>query len=343
MNQTLEPRLQKIHDSAVRAARELGRAESALIEILIEVDRERVFARMGYASLFVYLTDELKLTPAMANQAITVARRAAAIPALRAEIQAGTIGISVAKKMASVIHKSPSEWIDRAKTLTVRQLEKAVAKADPHSATPEKARYVSEHRISLSLGLSEEAMLKLRRAQDQVSRSENRAVSLEETLAVVVGFYLHRKDPIERSRRVVARKGIKVTSEPGLAPVADSLSGPKHGAVVPGPEEPSAPKPPGDRNQMVPGRRPLASAVKHAVRIRDGGKCQARKPGGGYCGSTRWLDLHHILPLSRGGNNAPSNLATLCRACHQRTHTADPDSPVFRPATGPGASQSRFT
>lgn len=30
--------------------------------------------------------------------------------------------------------------------------------------------------------------------------------------------------------------------------------------------------------------------------------------------------IHHIIPLSRGGNNSLSNLISLCQACHERVH-----------------------
>ena len=32
------------------------------------------------------------------------------------------------------------------------------------------------------------------------------------------------------------------------------------------------------------------------------------------------LDAHHIIPLSRGGNNWLNNLISLCRDCHTRIH-----------------------
>lgn len=32
------------------------------------------------------------------------------------------------------------------------------------------------------------------------------------------------------------------------------------------------------------------------------------------------LDVHHIVPISRGGSNKLSNLTTLCRTCHRREH-----------------------
>lgn len=60
--------------------------------------------------------------------------------------------------------------------------------------------------------------------------------------------------------------------------------------------------------------------VRQQVLERDGYRCQ-------NCGYERhwfrpWdrrtLDVHHIVPLSRGGTNRVSNLTTLCRHCHAR-------------------------
>src|SRR5262249_31513841 len=67
-------------------------------------------------------------------------------------------------------------------------------------------------------------------------------------------------------------------------------------------------------------RTPIPKATEHQVRLRDQNQCQARKPGAGTCGEKRWVDLHHILPVSQGGTNAPENLITLCRAHHQEHH-----------------------
>lgn len=40
------------------------------------------------------------------------------------------------------------------------------------------------------------------------------------------------------------------------------------------------------------------------------------------CGErTSVLDVHHIVPLYRGGSNEIDNLITLCRDCHTRIHT----------------------
>lgn len=44
------------------------------------------------------------------------------------------------------------------------------------------------------------------------------------------------------------------------------------------------------------------------------------------------LELHHVVPVSRGGNGFPDNLAALCPNCHAvvtKSHTQMADNPNF--------------
>lgn len=53
--------------------------------------------------------------------------------------------------------------------------------------------------------------------------------------------------------------------------------------------------------------------VRETVMARDGHKCSV-------CDSTKILQIDHIRPLSRGGNNSYPNLWTLCLSCHCIKH-----------------------
>jgi hypothetical protein len=53
--------------------------------------------------------------------------------------------------------------------------------------------------------------------------------------------------------------------------------------------------------------------VKRAVWLRDGGKCVWPLASGGVCGSTRQLQLDHIVPVARGGPSTAGNLRVTCR------------------------------
>lgn len=38
------------------------------------------------------------------------------------------------------------------------------------------------------------------------------------------------------------------------------------------------------------------------------------------CGETSGLHVHHIIPVSKGGQNCEANLLTLCTHCHGKKH-----------------------
>jgi len=46
---------------------------------------------------------------------------------------------------------------------------------------------------------------------------------------------------------------------------------------------------------------------------RDGWRCQS-------CGRTEGLQVHHIRPRSRLGDDTAENLIALCAECHQKVH-----------------------
>ena len=317
---SLSPVHRKIHQQAIDAAESYRRSESLLIDALMEVDRSRVFEKLGYSSLYQYVIQSLRLSESLAYAAITVARKAREVPELRDGIHDGSISVSKARRVVSVINPSNQEdWISKLKTLPSRKLEKEVARVNPKAATSERAHYVTEKRLALSLGVEEATLLEFRRAQDQVSRSQGRAVSLEETLAELLRFYLSRKDPVRVAERVTAKKGGRlVLSVEGESQAQVQPQVQPHGAggskdvwqpeLVPG--------------RVHPKRAPIPAVVSHAVRLRDQGRCQASLSDGSRCGESRWTDLHHRVPVKKGGPNTPENLVTLCRA-HHRAHHRD--------------------
>lgn len=50
--------------------------------------------------------------------------------------------------------------------------------------------------------------------------------------------------------------------------------------------------------------------LRRSILQRDGWRCQ-------NCGTRQQLDVHHIVPRSRGGADHERNLITLCRSCHE--------------------------
>jgi hypothetical protein len=60
---------------------------------------------------------------------------------------------------------------------------------------------------------------------------------------------------------------------------------------------------------------PLPAAIRRAVLLRD--HCRCRVPG---CNRRRYVDVHHLIARSNGGEHSRSNCITLCSTHHRRLH-----------------------
>lgn len=280
--------IQAIHEKAVRLASTFKNVEHQLMEVLEEVDTHRVFAKMGYSSLFTYAVDGLKLSESCAYALINVTRKARHVPELKEAIASGNLTVSKAKKITSVITpENSAHWINTAQQMTSRELEKAVVSINP-KATIEKMKYVASDRVQFQCGISEELMNKMKRAQDLLSQKLKRPASMEEVLEALASGYLQREDPVLKAARTRSNK----QQVPGLV------------------------------------RRPIPIAVKHEVAKRDHGQCSFVDKEGKRCTSTRFVSMHHVKPVSMGGKHSAENLATLCFNHHRLFHDRDRQVPV---------------
>lgn len=95
----------QIHESALRLSQDFIRAETQLIDLIQKIDEKRVFVALGYSSLFAYATKALSLSEANAQALIGIARKAKVIPELKEEIQKGSLSVSKAQRIVSVLTK----------------------------------------------------------------------------------------------------------------------------------------------------------------------------------------------------------------------------------------------
>lgn len=281
---------ESIHSRALEASARYKQLEADLIEILQQIEAHRVYLRRGHSSLFAYVTGELGISENAAYTLITVARKAREVPALKDRIRSGSLTISNARRVATVVTpQNQNEWIEKASQLSARQLEKEIAKVKPEKTVPERASYISGDRVKLELGLSEKEMLKLRRIQDILSQSRKRTVSLEEVITALSNEFLRRNDPVEKARRNQVKNG--------------------------------SPKAPQLVTLRVSGTRPsIPRQLLHQINFRDQRRCAYTLPNGARCNQTRWIEIHHKKPLSEGGGNTLENLVTLCSAHHKLHH-----------------------
>ena len=151
---TIDPEIMAIHNRAVVIASNFENGGASVVDILIEVHNEKVNSTFGYPRLFRYAHEAFHLSKNNAYYAVSVAEKCLKIPNLHREVSTGNISLSTAKKMVSVITpENHAVWIERAKTLTTRKLERLIAEASPRAAVQERAKYVNGNRFELTLGI----------------------------------------------------------------------------------------------------------------------------------------------------------------------------------------------
>lgn len=293
----------RLHAKALLKSANFKKSHAELLEIIIEVDKQRLFEKFLLTSTFAYCTQLLKLSEDVTYTLIKISRASVKVPELKNAIHEGNLSISNAKRIAQVVTpENKTEWIEKAKKFSQRRLEQEVAKVFPKEAVPEKIRYVSEARLKLEIGLNEEVMALLRKAQDLVSQKSKSAATIEMTLKAVLTDYLKRHDPVQKAQRIENNKAKRETQNPNVE------------------EKPQLPVSRRGAEHSQTKRKSIPAEVIHKINLRDKLKCQAQMFNGRICGNSRWLDYHHKIPVQNGGTNSLENLTTLCSQHHRQLH-----------------------
>lgn len=277
--------IDRVHQRAVSAVKNLKRCEREVIDALIEVDEKRVFKEMGYSSLHDYCVMALNLSHDQAYTYIGIARKSREVPELRQLVNDGSIHLTNAKKIVRVLTpENKTELLEKAKDLSSRQLERELIKTYPEKVTKERIRPVTENRLEMKVFITPELEKNLRRMQDVLSQKLKKPCTMEEVVTFMATECLERHDPVKKAERakpkVVAR------------PKSD--------------------------------RRAIPVQVAHQVVKRDHGQCTFILPNGQRCPSTRWLQTHHRTPWAQGGAHSVENLTTLCFTHHSYIHDRGP-------------------
>jgi hypothetical protein len=288
---SLNQKEQAVHDLALTRASRHAASEAELLTSIEEIDRLRLYEKFALPNISQYCKQYLNLSDTLTGFFVGVARKTRVAPELKKAIEQGELSVSTAIQVASVItEQNQNEWVDKAKELTKRELEKAVATARPQKQKNSRCKPVGENRNRIEFEASDEFVALLRRAQDLESQRTSSAATLEQTLRAGLEAYLNQRDPVRKAERAQKRKN------PAPAP---------------------------DLSQEKSRRPPLTARMRHEINLRDRGRCQTLLPGGKRCGSSRWILFHHVVPLSHGGRHEVGNIITVCGACHSLLHEVE--------------------
>ncbi len=287
-------RIHALHAEIQKVVENIKSQEAKLIQLLQQLDREFGYKALGFASLWEYAVRGLGMTESQASSYIAVSRKATQVPALGRAIEAGELSVSKAKRITSAIHFGNAEvWIEKAQSLTQRELEREIFRADPQTHLDPKLRQ-KDRLYRMVLSVTDQFLTQLEDAQELMGEN-NREVALERILQ----DYLDKKDPVRKAERAKRKSETQ-------APVDEKRKGD------------SAQSLPSHSSRNV--QRRVPAAIQHLIHLRDRGVCQHFFPDGRKCQSRRGIHLHHEHEFGAGGGHEPSNLSTYCRAHHQLIH-----------------------
>ncbi len=274
-----------VHARALSIAERFRKIEWELIEILQLVEETKFYQRMNCKSLFSYAHDILGLSESAAYMFNTVAKKASHIACLQRSLQEGKISVSKASRIVSTLTPRNAEELVRfAETHKLREIDYEVARLNPRARSRERAKVISEDAVELTITVSKKGYEDLCRI---VSLKD--CASLADAVEKSTDLFLKTHDPVRKAKLSRGQKTREPLFNRGLDPDAGS------------------------------GREPLTAEQRHAVFSRDEGRCTYCSSGE-RCDSDRWVHIHHIVPVSDGGSNDPSNLTTLCSFHHKLVH-----------------------
>ncbi|HMA76385.1 MAG TPA: HNH endonuclease signature motif containing protein, partial [Candidatus Krumholzibacteriaceae bacterium] len=147
-----------------------------------------------------------------------------------------------------------------------------------------------KQKFKLEFMVNPEFLKKVEEIRSELSRKYPAGVSFEILFNIVMDEYLKRHGPERRIKRREKRKSSKKRKPKYVS--KDNRKRRKENS--------------GHRTRDIP------AAVRDEVYRRDKGRCSFVGRNGRRCGSTWNLQIDHIVPFARGGDNSPCNLRLLC-------------------------------
>ncbi len=317
----------EVHSALKSALQALEKAQQGAVLWFGEILDRKLYLELGYSSINQYAERELGFSATRTGDFIMLCRRLKKLPRVKAKVESGELGYTAARVLAPIVDMTNEEgWLEFALNNSRRDLEKEVkrakreaveAKAGQHTlmVVPEThPAAVVPVRVTMEISPTQfaryeklweqirkkggapadkvEAVLEMMAAYVSGSETSPRG-DVAGTVTPPAQIHIHQCPDCSKSTVVTSKGELEI----GEAELERALC---------------------DCQVSQPGKRNTASippAVRRKVMVRSRHRCQ--RPG---CGHTRFLEVHHLVPRSRGGSNDLDNLICLCSGCHKLLH-----------------------
>jgi len=312
-----------------------GRERETLVELLahlIALDgRPGAYSAQGYASLYAYCTQALRLSEDAACTRVAVARRCRSFPVILELLGSGAMTLTSVRLLAR--HLTPENHervLERATRRTREEIDALVAELDPRPdarsslrklpTCPAPSRELSPLATSESsdpaptVATPPAAWVASPRPVVKVTAPQRYRVQFtigEETHAMLrrLQALLRREVPDGDPGKIFDR---------AVTLLLEKVEKTKLGATAK-PRQRKAIRSETDKpiqERVLPSRH-IPSEVRRAVWRRDGNRCAFVSATGHRCTECTFLELHHVQPYAKQGPATVENISLRCRRHNQ--------------------------
>jgi hypothetical protein len=295
------------------ALRDLAKRRCALdaeeARLLARAVRVEIWRRFGHASLHEYLETVLGHSPRQATERVRIATALEDLPEIADALARGELHFSAARELTRVATRDTERaWLDGARGKNLRQIEQAVA-GRKRGDRPSDAADPELVATPIRFDVRPATLALLRQAQQVLEAERGERLDDDSLIAALCNAVLggeetgRAKHQIQTTICESCKQGWRDASAKLPLDAADIARAECDAQRIGSDREP------GRAAQDVPPR------VVRFVHRRDGGRC--RVPG---CRSSRYLEIHHIVPRELGGGHEAENLVLLCDGHHRAVH-----------------------
>ncbi|MBK9294566.1 MAG: HNH endonuclease [Oligoflexia bacterium] len=293
-------------------------ATTKVLNLLMQIEKRKLFALRGYDSLFSFVVGYLGYSEPAAHRRIAAMRALKEFPKLEAKITSGSLSLTNLAQVQVAIRQEAKatgvkvasalklELFEAVENKSTRECEKILRTQMPEAVPNEKRRELTESLTELKFVLDEATIKNLQKLKELWSH-KNPGMSDAELVKAMAEFCLAKVDPEKKTKEKLelskvenrqeiseASKTAPKTTAPEVTPTAHVNLTAKHKA-----------------NPAV--SRHIPVQTRKYVWHRDKGACQYQDPiTKKLCLSKRYIEIDHVQPWALGGSHDPTNLRLLC-------------------------------
>ncbi len=287
-----------------------------VLEHLEEMERRRLYLRLGFSSLFEYCTKELGYSEGAAQRRISSMRLIKEIPQVKEKLESGKLNLTTLSMAQSFFRREEKEQkakytsfekhelLKTLETKSKREVEKELVKINPLSALPkEKERLITPDTFEIKFTLTQEQMEKLKRLKEL----KPNLLSNQEALDWLLDRVLKQIDPMKFSR---PKELNHKAEDKGKYKSSDKNKDELKSEEV----KSRARRKALSKLQITPSRKYISKVKKALVWNSANSQCEYISPiTKKRCSSKSNLQIDHIRPLAMGGSDDSKNLRLLCQ------------------------------